>query len=301
MRLRGPVPTVALAFGVIVAGALLLVTSAVAGLREPTGTAELAASLADEPAVREALSDALVNSLLADAAARSPVAASLLPLIKPLLVEAARTAVESPAGRAALTSALTDALRQLTFDGPIVVDLRAAVILAAQEAPPPLDVLALAAVEQGSVGLVVIRAEDSDVRGTAPAPPTDDELGRVAGVPADLAMLLAALLLVLLLAVLVGREADGRSRRLLVAGASLVIIGAASLTLLRIAPGTVIDRLAVALVEQHGTVADLLPLFVDGLIGLLGTTVAIAWVLAMLGVGLSAAGIRAATGPRHRT
>jgi hypothetical protein len=301
MRLRGSVPTIGLTVGVIAAAGLLLVTSALADLREPDGTAALAAALADEPVIRAAVSDALVEWLLEDAAERSPVAGGLLPLIRPLLVEAARSASESPAGRAALTSALTDALRQLTFDGPIVVDLRAAVLLAAEIAPAPLDTLALAAVEQGSVGLVVIGGEDSDPRTIPSAPPTEDELRRVAGLPANVTIVLVALLLIGLLIALVGRDADGRPQRLLLAGSSLVVVGASAVALLRIAPGFVVDRLAVAMVDEPGAVAELLPLLIDGLVDLLGSTTVLAGLLAVIGVGLSAAGTRAAVGRRHRT
>jgi hypothetical protein len=301
MRQRGPLVTIGLTFGVLAAAILLLVTSALADLREPAGTATLAATLADEPAIREAVSDALVDSLLADAAERSPAAGGLLPLIRPLLLEAARTAAESPAGRAALTSALTDALRQLTFDGPIVVDLRAAVLLAAETAPAPLDTLALAAVEQGSVGVVVIGGGDADPLTFPSAPPTEEELRRVAGLPADVAIALVALLLIGLLFALVGRDAVGRPRRLLVAGASLLAVGASGVALLRIAPDMVLDRFAATLVDEVGAVAGLLPLLVDGLLGLLGGTTVLAGLLAVIGVGLSAAGTLAAVGRRRRT
>jgi len=301
MRLRGSLPTVALTVGIIGSAVLLLVTSALADLRDAEGTAALAATFADDPAVSEAVSAALVESLLADAAERSPVAGSLLPLIRPLLVDAARTAAESPAGRAALTSALTDAIRQLTFDGPILVDLRAAVLLAAATAPSPLDTLALTAVEQGSVGLVVIGGGDADPRTIPSAPPTEEELGRVGGLPARLAIALVTMLLVVLLVTLVGRDPNGRPRRLLVAGSSLVAVGASGFALLRIAPGVVVDRLAIAMVDEPGAVADLLPLLVDGLIGLLDTTALLAGLLAVIGVGLSAAGTRVAMGRRPRT
>jgi hypothetical protein len=301
MRQRGPLATIGLTVGVLAAAILLLVTSALADLREPAGTATLAAALADEPAVREAVSDALVESLLADAAERSPAAGGLLPLIRPLLLQAARTAAESPAGRAVLTSALTDALRQLTLSGPIVVDLRAAVLLAAETAPPPLDTLALAAVDQGTVGVVVIGGGDADPRTFTSAPPTEQELHRVAGLPANMAIALVALLLIGLLVMLVGRAADARPRRLLIAGAVLLAVGASGVALLRIAPGLVLDRFAVTLVDEVGPLAELLPLLVAGLVDLLGSTTALAGLLAVIGVGLSAAGTRAEVGRRRRT
>jgi hypothetical protein len=297
MGLRDPLLTV----GVVATAALLLVTSALADLREPEGTAALAAALAEDPAVRAVVSDALVESLLADAAERSPAAAGLLPLIRPLLVEAVRAAAESPAGRAALTSALTDALRQLTLDGPIVLDLRAAALVAADTAPAPLDALALAAVQQGSVGLVVLGGGGPGVRDAELAPPSGEDLRRVAGLPATGAIVLAAALLAALIVGLVGRSAVARPRRLLLAGSSLVVVGAAASALLRIAPSLVVDRFAGALAEESGPILDLLPLLLDGLIGLLGPTIILAGALAVLGLGLSGAGTLVAAGRRRRT
>jgi len=301
MRTRDALLTCAVA----VAAMLLLATSALAGLRAPAGNETLGATLAADARVREAVADALVEALLDDAAERSPIVGGLLPLIRPLLAESTRAAIDSPAGRAALASAITDALRQLTHRGPIVVDLRAAALVAAETAPPPLDLLARTAVEQASVGVIVLhRARDGAGDGLDPDRPPDavpgsDELSRVAGVPARLAVPLAGLLLLALVTVLVGRDTTVRPRRLLLAGVPLLLVGAATAALLRLAPARVVDRVVGGL-DDPGPVADLLGLLADGLVGLLATTGLLAGALAVVGAVLSAAGARAAAGRRRR-
>lgn len=290
MRLRGPLLSLAIAIVTV----MLLATSALAGLRAPEATAELGAALAQDHAVREAVSEALVEALLADASDRSAVAGGLLPLIRPLLEQAASTAIDSPAGRAALASALTDALRQLTFSGPIVIDLRAAVLVAAESAPPPLDTLARTAVAQGSVGFVTIGGEAEGASPAPSRPPSDDELQRVAGLPANVTLGLLGLLLLMLIVVLVGRDAAPRPRRLILAATPLVLLGAAGATMIRLAPTLVVDRLADPAMEDLGPIIDLVPLLTDGLVGLLASTATLAAVLAVTGVGIGAAGVRAA-------
>ncbi len=298
MRTRGAL----LSLAVAAITALLIVTSALASLRAPQATAELAASLADDDALRGAVTETLVDALLTDAAERSAVAGGLLSFIRPVLEQAAAAAIDSPAGRAALTSALTDALRQLTFSGPIVIDLRAAVLVAAESMPAPLDTLARVAVEQGSVGVVVIGGADDDAPSVPAAPPSDDELRRVAGLPAIVTMALVGLLLVALiitLITLVGRDPDARARSLILAGAPLVLLGATTFAVIRLAPMMVVDRLADVPNANPGQVIDVLPLLMDGLVGLLTPTSTLATVLAVTGVGLCAAGLREAA-VRHR-
>jgi len=296
MRVQVALLTVAVALSSL----LLVTTSAVADLREPEGTAALAATLAEDPNVREAVAEALVSALLADTAERGVIASGFIPLIRPLLDQAAREAIDSPAGRAALTSALTEALRQLTFRGPIVVDLRAAVLVAADTAPPPLDTLARAAVENGSVGVVVIGAERAGPLGSPPRPPDDDELRRVAGLPADVAVVLVGLLIAALLAAIAGRDGAARPRRLMIAGTPLLVVGAGSLALLRLAPGMVVDRLTPAALDDRGQAADVLPLLADGMVQLLASTATLSAALAMVGVALAVAGGIVVAGRRRR-
>ncbi len=287
--------TMALTGALTVAALLLLTTSALAGLRAPEGTAALGATLADDDGVREAVADALVEALLEDAAERDPLTGGLLPLIRPVLVQVASTAIDSPAGRAALASALTDALRQLTFSGPIVVDLRAAALVAADAAPAPLDTLARAAVEQGSVGVVVIGGEEGDA--SRASVPSEDELRRVAGMPAGLALALSGALLVVLMLALIGRDAVLRPRRLLLAGAPLLLVGAAVVTLLRTSPASVIDR-ALTDRDMSGPMTELLGLLADGLVALLATTARLATGLAVVGFVLIVEGVRGAVSRR---
>jgi len=278
--------------GVALASLLLLATSALAGLRAPEGTAALGSTLAADAGVQELVADALIEELLADAAERSPAASELLPLIRPLLDRAARIAIESPAGRAALASALTDALRQLTFGGPIIIDLRAAALVAADTAPAPLDTLARAAVEQGSVGVIVLGGGEYDPDLGVDAPPSDDELSRVAGLPAGLATALAGLLLGLLVLVLIGRDREARPRRLVLAGTPLLLIGSAVAVLLRFAPGVIVDRVAGAVLDGTGPSMAIVVLLADGLGALLEPTFVLAAALAVVGLGLAATGLR---------
>jgi len=284
--------------------ALLIVVSAVADLRAPQATAELGASLAADPSVREVVSDALIEALLADAAQRSPVASSLLALIRPLLTQAASTAIDSPAGQAALASALTDALRQLTFPGPIVIDLRAAALIAADTAPPPLDTLARTAVEQGDVGLLVIGDDAVDpAYGSLvgpDGPPSDDALSRIAGLPARTALVATGLALVGLLIALIGRDPAARPRRLMLAGPPLLLLGGAAVLLIRSAPEMVAQRLAPALPDPSGPFAEVLPLLLEGLAGLLGATSRLAAALMLGGAVLLLAGMAMAANRRLR-
>jgi len=267
---------------------LLLTTSALADLRTPEGTAELAVALADDPDVRAAVTDALVEALLADAAERSPIAGGLLPLIRPLLEQAATTALESPAGRAALASALSDALRQLTFRGPLVVDLRTAVLVAAENAPEPLDTIARTAVERGSVGVVVIGGTQDDLPAGRVTPPGVDELGRIAGVPKWIALgLVGAVLIGLILAVARTGSATTRRRRLALAGVPLVVIGTTGSVLLQIAPTMVVERFTGSMSAMPESAVDVLPLLTDGLVDLLTMTTGLALVLVVLGIILS--------------
>jgi hypothetical protein len=289
--------TLALLLAVIVLAPTLIVTSALADLRSPAGTAELGAELADDPAVQALLVAAVVDAVIADAVDRSPAVAALAPLVRPLLTRAVEATIVSPAGRSAITVALTDALRQLTVPGPIVIDLRAAVLVAADDAPPPLDTLARTAVEQGVVGLVVI-GED----GLAVAPgdlPTDDRTtrdraGTVAGLPSDVALALAALALALALAVYLAVGDRSPRVRLAVSGTTLIVVGALGAVLLRLAPGVIVER--VVPLAADDAIADALPTLVAGIAGLLGRTGTLSLGLLVLGVALLVASRFSAAG-----
>ena len=256
--------------------------SALADLRSPEGTAELGRTLADDPAVQGLIADAIVDAVMADAIERSPAVAPLAPLVRPLLTRATEVTLATSAGRAAVASTLADAIQQTTRSGPIVIDLRAATIAAAAEAPPPLDTLARIAVEQGSVGLVVLGDDGGTVTPRAP----DELAGRVAGLPSAAALALALLLLMVGVGVTVAGGAEGRRERLLGAGVPLVTVGAASALAVRVAPDAVVARVVTSTEVDAGPLAEVLPTLVSGLGELLGRTGTLGLVLAAVGVTL---------------
>jgi hypothetical protein len=287
----------AMLVGSIILAPSLLVVSALADLRSPERTAALGAELADDVAVQSLLVDAIVDAIMEDAVARGPSFAPLVALVRPLLVDAAEATVASPAGRAAVASALADAIVQLTVPGPIIIDLRVAALAAAEEAPAPLDTLARAAVSQGVVGLIVIGADtDADVTELAPAAATT---GRVAGLPGAVAVAVVALLLALAVAGLLLPSDAQRRRRLIIAGAVLTTVGAASALILRTAPGLVVDR-AVPMVEVDGSpLAAVLPTLLEGLAGLLDRTSLLSVLVAVTGAAVLVAGALSGRGSRH--
>jgi len=270
----------------------LVIAGVLSDLRAPEGTAALGAELAGDPAVREALVTAVVDALLADAVERSPAVRALVPLVRPLLEASARATVASPAGREAVASALTDAIRQLTRRGPVVIDLRTATLAFASEAPAPLDALARDAVERGTVGLLVLGDPDATIDPATVGAPDADELGRIAGLRPGIALGLAAAALLGAIAVVVLIRGADRGRGTVIAGAVLTAVGGASVLLLRVAPSAVTRRFADD-VEQFAfdeTVAEILPTVVDGLAGLLGSSITIAALLTAVGAVLVVGG-----------
>lgn len=263
--------------------------SALADLRSLDGTEALGRALAEEPAVQVLIAGAIVDAVMDDAVERSPAVAPLAPLVRPLLTRAAEATLATASGRAAVASTLADAIRQTTRSGPIVIDLRAATLAAAEEAPPPLDTLARIAVEQGSVGLVVLGDDD----GTHVARPPEELAGRVAGLPSDRALALAALLLAVAVGAAVVGGADGRRGRLLGVGLPLVVIGGASWLAVRVAPDAVVARVVTSTEVDVGPLADVLPTLVTGLGQLLGRTGTLGLVLAAVGVALVVAALAA--------
>ena len=287
------------AIRILTVGAALLVitTSALADLRSPERTAELGATLADDPAVRTLVRTTVVDALLDDARTTAPDVTTLLPLVRPLLASAVDAALDAPNGRAALAATLTDAARQLTFDGPIVLDLRSAVLAAAAASPEPLATLARAAAERGAVGVVVLGAQDGEA---APVAPSDDALARIGPFPASTATLLAWVLLGVVLAVGLALPSQGPSARLRGAGWSLLVVGAPAAALLRVAPDRVVDRVAGPLTATDASVATtdavapltaVLPVLAEGVAGLLARTGTVALVLTAVGAALLVGGV----------
>jgi hypothetical protein len=289
--------TLALLVAVIVLTPMLLVTSALADLRSPDGTAELGAMLAEDAAVQALVVDAIVDAMITDAIDRSSTVAALAPLVRPLLVRAAQVTLDSPAGRAALAVALADALRQLTMRGPIVIDLRVAAIAAAEEAPPPLDTLARAAVAQGTVGIVVLGDHTEIVAADLAA--TRDGTGKVGGLPGSVAILLIGALLTLALVGLLSPGSAGRRQPLIAAGVTLSVVGAVSAIVLRTTPELVAARFD-RLVAPDAPIAGILPQLTDGLAGLLGRTGGLSLALLALGVPLVVAGALSGAGSPRR-
>jgi hypothetical protein len=292
MRLRDLV----MASVVAVLAVTLVVTSALTDLRSPDGTEALGATLADDDAVRTVVVDSAVDAILEDATERSGVLGPLVPLVGPLLEASVVAALDTSAGRAALASALTDALRQLTVPGPIAIDLRSAALVAAEEVPAPLDTLIRTAVAEGGVGVLVLGDvdEDNDEDGTVegPQPLAPEAVGRVAGLAPGLARWLSALALAaaVLLLVAPGTRTDAsagarptrRSIRLTVTGSLLLATGVATTLLLHMAPDTITARLVASLPEDDA-VGVALPSLLSGIVELLGPTGRAALVLAVIG------------------
>ena len=263
----------------------LLVVSALADLRSPDGTAELGTSLAADPAVRTVLATGVVDALVGDLTARSPATTLLLPALRPTLSRTAAAALDTPAGRAAVASTLTDALRHLTLPGPVVIDLRAAARAAADELPEPFDAAVRLAVDQGRVGVLVLGASDAET-GTAADVTAADVDGRVAGIPGGPAVAggVALLVLAVLMAVLPARR---RGRVAALTGSWLAVTGSAGLLVLRRAPELLVERLGdVTALPGPLAVSDAaVAVLLDGLVGLLARTGLIAGAL-LAGGGL---------------
>lgn len=281
MRMR----MTALLAAVVVLALALVTVSALAGLRSPDGTAELGASLAADPDVQALLVDTVIAAIVEDAVQRSPIVTPLVGLVRPLLVQTAQATISSPAGQAAVATALTDALHQLTTPGPLVIDLRPAVLVAADEAPPPLDTLARVAVEQGVVGLIVL-GDTAGVDAAALIAPDPATAGRVAGLRGGVAVGAVALLLALTLLMIVVPVTTRRRGATIGGGIMIATIGAGSLVLLRTAPDAVVARLASVPEVSGGPVAEVLPVLVEGLSGLLGPTGTVGAGLTLLGAAL---------------
>lgn len=279
----------------------VVVVSVLSDLRSPDGTTALGRTLADDPAIQALLAETIVDALMADVTERSTTAAVLAPLVRPILTVATETTVASPAGRAAVASTLADAIQQTTRRGPIVIDLRAATLAAAAEAPAPLDTIARRAIEQGDLGLIVLGGGDAATSATAP----QGLAGRVAGLPSGGALMLASFLLVVGVGATIAGGADGRRERLLGAGLPLATVGAVSALAVRLAPETVVSRAVTTTAVDSGPLADVLPTLVAGLAQLLGPTGTVSLVMLVAGVVLtvvaySTDGRRPAAGPPPR-
>lgn len=275
----------------------LLVTSALADLRSPTGTEQLGATLAADPAVQDLVVAGIVDAVAEDVRSRGPALAALVPALRPAVERAVAAAVASPAGEAALASALTDALRQLTTPGPLVIDLRAAAGAAAAELPPPLDELVAVALAQGDLGVIVLGDDAAGTgagAGSRPDVAPEDVTGTVAGVPSSLAVAGVALLLAgALVALVVAVPPAGRRASLIGAGARLLVVGAPSAFVLSRAPDLALGRLADVPELSDPQLVAVVEVLVGGLTDLLSPTATVALAVAVVGGLLLAAGIAA--------
>jgi hypothetical protein len=200
-----------------------------------------------------------------------PLAGPLLPLLRPVLVAIAGDAIASDAGTAALASAIADAVLQASLSGPIVVDVRAAVLAGAATAPEPFASLARAATLDRDVGLVVLRGDGRSagqvLADRSASRATSSAAGpRLLGMTPGVARLVAAALLLAGLVALVGpapRRAptappaassaappepssprtSGRAPRIAWAASGLLIAAGPAALVLRRAPALLVARL----------------------------------------------------------
>jgi hypothetical protein len=269
---RGGAASVAVTAAAVVVSIALLLVTALAGLRSPTLTAEVASSLADEPAVQALVADALVDQIFDDAERRlGPAASLLLPLLRAPVEQFVTTTVASPAGRAALTSALTDTVSQLTVPGPTVIDLGAAVDAAIADAPPQLAETLRALLADRELGRIVLGGDAEDAR--------EVPSGTIAGIPSG------AMVSLVLLAAVALLTAVGVRR----AGVILVVIGLPAAVLLWLAPEVAAGLLDPGAADGE-VLTGLAPLLVEGIGTLLGPVRWVATAMAALGallVGVS--------------
>jgi len=265
----------ALRASAVLAVLALLLSAALAGLRSPTRTEALAAELAASTAVQQLVADALIDELLADAHQRlGPVASLLLPIARPGIERFVRVTVSSPTGRAALASALTDTIRQLSVRGPTVIDLRAALEAAVAAAPEELAPILRALLAGRDVGRLTLGQDadgsvDSLTAARAVAP------GTIAGLPSIVVVGVLGLLAAALL-VAVGLRA---------AGTILLAIALPTAIVLWTAPELATDLLGRGLPED-GLIGDLAPLVAAGVVALLTPVRLLAGALAALGASL---------------
>jgi hypothetical protein len=268
--------------GALLSVVLLLLTTALMGLRDPERTTALATELASEPLVQRLVADSLTEELLADAGRRlGPTGALLLPPIRPGVERFVRATVSSEAGQAALASALTDTIRHLSVRGPTVIDLRAAVDAAVATAPEELRGVLATLLDGRTVGLLVIDAASdapmsSGTDGARAAPAERRvEPGTIAGVPSGVAVALMALVALGLLVPLGPRDAG-----IALLAASLPVVLA-----LWLAPEVATGLLGRGL-PADGLIGRLAPMVAAGVDGLLDPVRLVAGLLAMGGAAL---------------
>jgi hypothetical protein len=265
----------ALRASALLAVILLLLSAALAGLRSPDRTEAVVAELAASPAVQQLVADALIDELLADAGMRlGPIASVLLPIARPGIERFVRATVSSPAGQAALASALTDTVRQLSVRGPTVIDLRAALDAAVDAAPEELAPILRALLDDRDIGRLTLGQEaGASVDELAATPAVAP--GTIAGLPSIVVVGVLGLLAAGLL-VAVGLRA---------AGGILLGIALPTAIVLWTAPDVATGILGRGLPED-GLIGDLAPLVAAGVEALLTPVRLLAGALGALGATL---------------
>lgn len=308
----------AITFGL--ATALLLVATALDALQDPDVVRELAEDLATTPEIQQLITEAVTDALITDVTARSPLVAPLLPLIRPILVTIAADVIASEAGTSALTIAIADAITQASVSGPIVVDLRAALIDGASTAPEPIGSLARAAAGDGGAGLVVLRsdgrsaeevlADRAGSRSTSVASVRPRVLGMTPDIARGLAVVALLVGVVALIAPASSRHSagasgtasssatiTGRSPRIAWAATGVLVVAASTALALRQVAALVVARLkatstaaapdATSTTAELGapltsTMETLTPFLVEGITQMLASTRTLASMLILL-------------------
>jgi hypothetical protein len=271
---RDGAPVIAAA---VLSVAALLIVATLAALRSHARTEALAHELATEPVVQLLAADALTEHLLRDADRRlGPALRPLLSVLTPVFEEFLRASVSSASGRAALASALTDTIRQVTLRGPTVIDLRVALDASLAAAPDELAPILRALLEGRGAGLLVIGADDGATSDAAVLP-RQVAPGTIAGAPSAVSVTLAALIASGLLVAIGPRRA----------GAVILIVALPSALALWVAPELLTGPLARGLPHEGG-LGELVPVLADGLGSLLTPVRLLATLLVAAGSGLLA-------------
>jgi hypothetical protein len=195
--------------------ALMLLVSALVGLRSPSATAEVGAVLAADATVRGAVVDLATDAALDALADGAVPLGPLLPLLRPVLTEVLAQVLDSEPGRAILSRALADLVRQASFGPPLVLDLRTALAVGLEYAPPQLGDISDLLLFDDAAGLLVIDGDGigpGDPREVAALRATRTS-GTVGGLPDRWTLRLLAVVVTLLSValVLLGRGGPRRS------------------------------------------------------------------------------------------
>jgi hypothetical protein len=272
---------------------LLFLTSALAGLRSPSGTDRAGAALAADPTVRRVVVDVATDAAV-ERLERGPLPLGpLLPILRPLFAEVLATVLATETGEALLADTLADVVQQVSFGPPLVLDLRPALAAALEIAPAPLAVVADELLFDDAAGLLLIDADGVRAGGTTEvAALRTSRSTSLVGALSDrltLILLATASLLLTTALVLLQRNESGR------AGAPAGVLLAVSLPValaLTFAPGALTRALARTSMRPVTGADDatselvdaLLPIIAEQFSQLLGPTRLVAILLAAVSI-----------------